>query len=88
MFYFLLFLSLAITLTGVRIATLKEGFSRVTRTVMMLVPTVALIYIIWQAYPPYNFYMRLLFIAIIFEIVLRISIKVEVRYNSTLKPKE
>lgn len=88
MFYFLLFLSLAITLTGVRIATLKEGFSRVTRTVMMLVPTVALIYIIWQAYSPYNFYMRLLFIAIIFEIVLRISIKVEVRYNSTLKPKE
>lgn len=81
MFYFLIFSSLTITLSVIRIASLKQDYSAITRTLMMFIPSATWIYIIWQTDTPSNIYVGLFAIVLIFEISLRISSKVEERFR-------
>lgn len=80
MFYFLIFLSLTITLSGIRISSLKLCCSRETRVFMTFISSVAWICTIWQAYTPPNFYIGLFFVVVLFEVALWISRRVEERY--------
>ncbi len=80
MFYFLIFLSLTITFTVIRISSLRHGYSKLTRLLMMFTPAATWIYIIWQEYTPFNFYVGLASIVIIFEVALWISSRAEQRY--------
>lgn len=80
MFYFLIFLSMTITFTVIRISSLRHGYSKLTRVLMMFIPAATWVCIIWQMYTPFNFYVGLAFIVIIFEVALWISSRAEQRY--------
>lgn len=86
MFYFLIFLSLTITLAVIRISSLKHGYSKLTRVSMMFIPSAAWIYMIWQAYTPFNFYVGLFSIVVIFEVALWVSNRAEQRYMAITAP--
>lgn len=86
MFYFLIFLSLTVTFTAVRISSLKHGYSKLTRVSMMFIPSAAWVYMIWQAYTPSNIYVGLFSIVVIFEVALWISNRTEQRYMAITAP--
>lgn len=80
MFYFLIFISMTITFTAIRISSSKHGYSKLTRVFMMFIPSVAWTYIIWQEYTPSNYYLGLFYILVIFEVALWISSRAERRF--------
>lgn len=73
MFYFLVFLSLSITVCGLRIGLLKTGFSRFTQTLIIAVPSLVWVYIIWVEYQPSNDYLAAASLVAIFEVALWLS---------------
>lgn len=77
---------MTITFTVIRISSVKHGFSILTRVFMMFIPTAAWIYMIWQEYTPFNFYVGLASVVIIFEVALWISSRAEQRYIAVTAP--
>lgn len=73
MFYFLVFFSLTITVCGLRIGLLKTGFSVLSQTLIIAVPSLIWVYILWVGYKPSNDYLAAASLLAIFEIALWFS---------------
>ncbi len=85
-FYFLVFLSLTITVCGLRIGLLRTGFSHLSQTLIIAIPSLMWVYILWIEYQPSNDYLAAASLVAILEVALWLSNLAVQRYlNVTIK---